>query len=210
MSTSPPKSNADRSLPRLVSVRKSVQKQARFEGVLPLSSMDVLMSAVEGCQSASASVSFSRSESGAIQLQVMASAEVDMTCQRCLRISRHSLSSDSLLSVVRHDEEARQRLADIEPLVLDEDELDLHDLVIQELSLVLPIVPMHSGEALASCERHAASSLAEVSDTVLHSASDESVEGVEPASDTDMRKPFAGLGQLIADSASKDQPAGDK
>lgn len=71
-------------------------------------------------------------------------AKVNAVCQRCLGGVEVELTSTFSLAVVWNDEQAKVLPKDIDPLILDEDELvDLVDIVEEELLLSLPYVNYH-------------------------------------------------------------------
>jgi uncharacterized protein len=108
----------------------------------------------------------------AVELDV--SAEVVLTCQRCLGPLRRTLESASRLAFA--EEGAPELPSDYEAVGSDPRKLDLAALVEDELLLALPLIPQHdAGERCA-----------------VPGAKD---EGEETAAG--MRRPFAGLKDLM-------------
>ena len=104
-------------------------------------------------------------------------ADVVLTCQRCLGPMRRSLASESQLVFA---EEGAAELPDgFEAVGVDPRKLDLAALVEDELLLAVPIIPQHdAGEA---CQ-------------LPDAAAGEDEEGAAAA---EMRRPFAGLKDLL-------------
>ena len=105
-------------------------------------------------------------------------ADVVLTCQRCLGRVRRSLSSESQLAFA--DEGTTELPDGFEAVGGDPRKLDLAALVEDELLLALPIIPQH--EAGDACELPATSAAA--------------VAGPQ-AEAPEMRRPFAGLKDLL-------------
>ena len=104
-------------------------------------------------------------------------ADVLLTCQRCLGPMRRRLASESQL--VFADEGAPELPAGYEPVGGDPRKLDLAALVEDELLLAVPIIPQH--EAGEACQ-------------LPDAAADKDEEGAAAA---EMRRPFAGLKDLL-------------
>lgn len=205
-------------LPPMVSVRKSLQKSATYSGELPAESWQVLVPAVEHLESVTATIIFGIPENESRgQLEIDASAVATMICQRCLGDMAVRLEARSTLSMVRHDEEAKHRLKDIEPLVIDGDELDLHALVVEELSLQIPVVAKHQPNELTLCNQQLDERIdeAESSDYLSVNGNPELMVGDKaavPASSSqasqsvqETKRPFAELGKLLAGQDSAGQ-----
>ncbi len=212
---------ASRLLPRLISVRKSFQKSAVYSGGLPEESWQVLVPAVERLDDISAEILFRVPENDHRgEVVVEARAVATMVCQRCLGDVSVELVAKSTLSVVRHDEEARSRLQDIDPLIVEQDEYDLHALVIEELSLQLPVVARHPQSEIELCDEQLKERLehAESKDylnvmSTVDGSSTSAASGREgqassdAASRLDTTRPFADLGQMLSEQAAATDPA---
>src|SRR5690606_1403033 len=64
-------------------------------------------------------------------------------CQRCLEQVMLSLDAECDVGFVTSDEAAKNLPRHYEPVIVDEEALDLHALIEDELLLALPAVPMH-------------------------------------------------------------------
>jgi uncharacterized protein len=105
-------------------------------------------------------------------------ADLVLTCQRCLGPMQRKLSLES--NLVFADEDAPELPGDFEAIGGDPRKLDLAALVEDELLLGLPLIPHHeAGEACA----------------MATSAAGGAVESVGEA--PEMRRPFAGLKDLL-------------
>ena len=103
-------------------------------------------------------------------------ADVVLTCQRCLGPMHRRLASESQL--VFADEGAPELPAGFEPVGGDPRKLDLAALVEDELLLAVPIIPQHGeGEACV--------------------LPDGATGGDEEGAAAEMRRPFAGLKDLL-------------
>ena len=70
-------------------------------------------------------------------------AVVQVQCQRCLETMELNLRSEFVLGVVESDEMAGQLPAELEPLIAEGREIDLHVMIEDELIMALPPFPVH-------------------------------------------------------------------
>jgi uncharacterized protein len=132
-------------LPHTVSTRKAVTRGACYSGALGAQELPRLADVLDPENGAAvhASLRFGRDDEDRQTVQVETQATVVLECQRCLGRFPCELESRSELAIVRNDEEARQLPARYEPLLAGE-ETDLWEIVAEEVSLALPVVPLHS------------------------------------------------------------------
>jgi uncharacterized protein len=79
--------------------------------------------------------------------QVALEAEVEMTCQRCMRPMRMRIEADSPVLIVESERAAEDVPPGAETFLAPEGRLSIAALVAEELMLALPIVPMHESGA---------------------------------------------------------------
>lgn len=65
-----------------------------------------------------------------------------LTCQRTLEVFDWPLDTPFEWVMVRNEAEEERLLADADPLMLDEDQLQLHEAIEDEVLLALPLVPL--------------------------------------------------------------------
>jgi len=95
-------------------------------------------------------------EQGWPAAQVALEAEVEMTCQRCMRPMRVRIEADSPVLIVESERAAEDVPAGAETFLAPEGRLSIAALVAEELLLALPIVPMHEfGASCAAAEPEA-------------------------------------------------------
>lgn len=91
-----------------------------------------------------AKLSFGRDEEGRDMVATTVSAEIAVTCQRCLRAMPLALHSSNILAVVWSDDQARHLPRRLDPwIVADGEDGDLWGLVEEELILALPAYSYH-------------------------------------------------------------------
>ena len=73
-----------------------------------------------------------------------ASTQVVLRCQRCLQPMTVSLIGEFSLAAVRTEQEFEQLPRDLDPLLLEDGEIALEQLIEDELLLLLPIIPRHA------------------------------------------------------------------
>lgn len=88
-------------------------------------------------------LSFDRDEQGISAMHGHYRVEVALMCQRCLEQVVLELDAECDVGFVASDEAAKNLPRHYEPVILDDEALDLHELIEDELLLALPVVPMH-------------------------------------------------------------------
>ena len=135
-------------LPSTLDVRKAAARGVSISGALKpldLPRFHSLLASDSG--SINVQLAFSRDEENRNLVSVAASAEVQVSCQRCLQPMDLSLSSDNTLAVVWSDDQARHLPRHLDPLVLGEEPCRLWELIEDELILALPAFSYHNTEA---------------------------------------------------------------
>ena len=131
-------------LPARVDALRSCQQRLTYRGAVPLAGMGRLATQMVDASGAAEAVwQFGMDEQGRKTLQGEVTASVSMSCQRCLGPIRVPVRSEVSLALVWDDEQAAQLPRQLEPIVLESNELDLHELVEDELLLSVPLVPLH-------------------------------------------------------------------
>lgn len=135
-------------LPKTFDPRKFARQGLQFEGTLALKQFDRLVASLADDQSeVRVFLHFYMSEDHRVVLEGHVESDLKMICQRCLNVADVSVRSDLSLMGVWTDEQAAALPADYEPLLLQEEPMELIPLLEEELLLSLPIVPYHPPEA---------------------------------------------------------------
>lgn len=79
-------------------------------------------------------------------------ATVKMNCQLCLKPMTIALQQNFELMVVEDDEEAAEILENYEPLLVQQDRVQLKELIEDEAILALPMAPSHDLDD--NCQQH--------------------------------------------------------
>lgn len=69
--------------------------------------------------------------------------QVALVCQRCTELDKVLIASEFRFALLRNEEGIRNLPESYEPIVLEEPELDIYELIEEELILSLPIVYYH-------------------------------------------------------------------
>ena len=126
-------------LPTTLDVRKAAVRGLGISGVvspLDLERFRPLLADDEG--SIQAELSFSRDEEHRHLVHVSVTADVVVTCQRCLEAMQTHLTNENTLAVVWTDEQAGQLPRHLDPLIVEEQSCNLWELVADELILAMP------------------------------------------------------------------------
>ncbi|MDA8828026.1 YceD family protein [Luminiphilus sp.] len=128
-------------LPQTVEVRTLAAREVALAGVVDPAKLTRLSTAIVAVNNPVAD--FYRDEEARYVLALQVSAEVLVTCQRCLSTLEQTVASETQLAVVWTDEQAGQLPPRYEPLVADA-EIELWEVVEDELLLALPTFSYHS------------------------------------------------------------------
>jgi uncharacterized protein len=134
-------------LPSTLDVRKATARGVGIRGMLKpldLQRFRSLLASDDGV--IQAQLSFTRDEENRHIISLAVTAEVMVTCQRCLELLSISLACDDTLAVVWTDEQAALLPRHLDPLVVEEEACSLWDVVEDELILALPAFSYHSTE----------------------------------------------------------------
>jgi len=134
-------------LPSTLDVRKAAVRGVSIRGTLKpldLPRFRALLADDEGA--IQAALTFSRDEENRYLIHLETTAEVVLTCQRCLEPLPQSLACENTLAIVWTDEQAAHLPRHLEPLVVDGETGSLWDVVEDELILALPSFSYHNTE----------------------------------------------------------------
>jgi len=160
-----------------------------YEGAIALADLPRLAPLLASPEGEAAFVlAFSMDEKRRPSVRVKVQARLVIECQRCLGPMWHDVDSESSLAVVAGPDEAERLDDDVDPLLVEDGQLELRSLVEDELILAIPPAPMHEAD---ECEVELAS--VNVSDTAAAEIEDE-----------DEPNPFAVLAALKSDRQNSD------
>ncbi|MDP2284015.1 MAG: YceD family protein [Pseudohongiella sp.] len=167
------------SLPLTLDPQKVFRQKLQVNGQLPVASLKRLCESLldeEG--TVSASLLFEVDMERRFRIRGNASAEVSVTCQRCLQPMKLQLEDKIDLVLVSTDAQSKALPVNLDPWFCGEDEmLSPADIVEEQLILAMPIVSMH------------------VRCIDVNSAQDETVKN-QIESETARKNPFAVLAGL--------------
>ena len=166
-------------LPTTLDVRKAAVRGLGVKGVLTPLDLQRFRPLVAGDEGTiQVEMSFFRDEEHRHLVRVVVTADVSVTCQRCIEAMPAHWSSDNVLAIVWTDEQASQLPRQLDPLIVGEEPCNLWELVEDELILAMPPFSYHDTD---DCRKR----IAAFSDPVA----DEGEGGEEP-------NPFNVLAQL--------------
>lgn len=148
-----------RHLPDLVDPLAWVEKGGHWQGKVPLARLSRLAGMIVNPGSeAEVDLSFGREgQVAAITGKVWANLEV--ICQRCLEPLQINVCSAVKLGVVNSIDEGNRLPEPYEPLLLEQRQIPLSDIVEDELILAIPPIPRHVHCELASLRSKAVEAL---------------------------------------------------
>lgn len=140
-----------RQLPDTINVKKLTEQGVRLKGELRVSKLTRTLEAVQSALGdIQLELAFRKDEQGMRVAEGEASCRVNLLCQRCLKPYEHLLEVNLSLAFIYTEAQLEQLPSNYEPVLLDDDNAQLVDLIEDDLILGLPIVPLHSDERCQS------------------------------------------------------------
>ncbi|MGC1510668.1 hypothetical protein FT643_00915 [Ketobacter sp. MCCC 1A13808] len=130
-------------LPTTIKPVKLARKEGKLVGYMPLKQLTAL---VADCATDDGRVEadLALHMNGARpEIHGTAKAALQLVCQRCLEPVEVEIDIKVALGVAQTEEQVNQMPGDLEPFMLEEEEIPLASLLEQELILALPIVAYH-------------------------------------------------------------------
>ena len=141
-------------LPDSVDFLKQVERNACFEGVWPVSDFSRLAEVVCSNQGeVTARLKFA-TRAGTNCLDGHVQAELELRCERCLEPVKRHIESGFRFGLITREDEADALPKEFEPLLAQNYELSLIELVEDEILLSLPIVARHDEECSEILQKH--------------------------------------------------------
>lgn len=137
-----------RNFPDRVRPEKVAAAKRTFAGQMGLLAMPRLaevLASPEPSDEVSFEIDFGVDGHGQLIADVAIKGQVPLICQRSLERFYMAVASQSRLGLVRTIEEAGQLPDDYEPMLMDEEDVALAQLVEEELLLSVPLVPVKPG-----------------------------------------------------------------
>lgn len=132
------------SLPERISPLRMARGGESLDGRISVARMSRLRALlVDGEAQAAVRLRFDSDDAGRARIDGRVTAELLLTCQRCLQPVLVEVSSDLHLALVTSDAAAESVQEPYEPLLLKQEPVSLPALVEDELLLALPIVALH-------------------------------------------------------------------
>jgi uncharacterized protein len=133
-------------LPKQADLHKFAAQGKEIEGQLPVSKMPrLLLSLADDSGTVTYSLKFVFEQSRIPTVRGRLHANVQVTCQRCLKAKPQELDSEIALGVVRNNEQAQQLPRSLDPLlVASEETVSLLEVMEDELIISVPATNYHN------------------------------------------------------------------
>jgi uncharacterized protein len=132
-------------LPKIVDPRKLAEREVRITGQASIEKMPRLASYLcEESDVIDVNLLFSLDELRIRTITGDAKGHVHMTCQRCLEAVEVDVQAEFNLAIAFNEEKAKQLPRYYDPLIVEDEEIELLQVVEEELILSLPLVPYHA------------------------------------------------------------------
>lgn len=130
-------------LPARFKAAEAVARRQTLRGSLPVSQLSRLGEALSGSAGAlQVELSFDRYPRAVGRVHGRIRGLLPLTCQRTLEVFFWPLDAAFEWVMVRSEAEEERLLADADPLILEDDQLKLHEAIEDEVLLALPLVPL--------------------------------------------------------------------
>ena len=131
-------------LPITIRPLKLARQQGKLKGYMPLQQLPSLMAdCLDDTGNLEADLQLDMQGRWPVMSGTV-SASVKMTCQRCLEAVDVPLQANISLGFSQSEEALEEMPENLEPYLLEEEEIPLADVLEQELILALPIVAYHA------------------------------------------------------------------
>lgn len=135
-------------LPQLIEPRKLAQQQLQLVGYIKPEDLPRVVTATLNLAPVDCELRFRLDEQYRRLIEGKLNAEIEVSCQRCMGALPLSVDVDVRLAVVRDEEEAKALPASLDPLIVDEAETSLYELVEEELLLNIPLINRHEHDCI--------------------------------------------------------------
>ena len=134
----------DERLPVHIDPLRMAETGRLLEGGYSLEEMDRLHdSLLDSSGKVAVSLEFGVDAEGIRYMKGRLQTELTLQCQRCMQAMQQPVDTAFALGLVRGNEAAEQLPSHYEPLLVEEENLFLRDIIEDELLLALPLVAMH-------------------------------------------------------------------
>ena len=134
-------------LPKTLDVRKAATRGVTVSGTVKPADLERFRSILaDDAGTIGAEFTFSRDEENRYLIHVLVTAQVMVTCQRCLDDMPTSVSSENTLAAVWTDEQAEHLPRYLDALIVADEPSSLWELVEDELILAMPAFSYHEAE----------------------------------------------------------------
>ncbi len=134
-------------LPELIDPWHWAELGKRISGRIETTRLKRLADLIGGAApEAEVELALGRDDQGRVIVSGRVGVELMLQCQRCLELMPYPLDVRFRLAVVESPGEAERLPESLDPLLIDEGELRVLDVIEDELLLSLPLVPRHASE----------------------------------------------------------------
>ncbi len=123
---------------------KCIEQDAEFSGSIAVSKLGRLQDFLQGDDGeAQVEIQFGHDDMGIPLLRGQCQAKVHMTCQRCMNPVEVDVQTRFELGIVFSDEKAKHLPKQYEPVIVENDSLELLPVIEDEMILSLPMFAYH-------------------------------------------------------------------
>jgi uncharacterized protein len=131
-------------LPKTLDPIKLAKQQSRLSGELPLSMCNRLQDIDDQANHvAQVDLQFGQDDSRLYFIKGELKATVNLQCQRCNAPMQYTIDTSFALSPVTSEERAKTLSERYDPVFMNDEVIDIHAMIEDEILLALPMVPKH-------------------------------------------------------------------
>lgn len=133
----------DRQIPVKLKAHEAVANRQKLEAMLPVTALPRLSAAIAGpAEALKVIVQFDPHPKTVGRVSGSIHGQLPLICQRSLEVFLWPLETRFEWVMVRDEDEEDRLLADVDPVMLEEEQLLLRDAIEDEVLLALPIAPL--------------------------------------------------------------------
>jgi uncharacterized protein len=139
-------------LPIHVNPQRLSENSVSLHGLFPIAKMDRLKPSLTQPEGdVEVTVNFGVDAEGLRFMKGQMKTHLTLQCQRCMEPLKHEILADFAFGMVKNEEKAKRLPSHYDPIIVEDQDLNLQDVIEEELIISLPIVPAHE---LDDCKVH--------------------------------------------------------
>jgi uncharacterized protein len=134
-------------LPIHVNPGRLAENAVSLRGLFSIAKMDRLKTSLQMPEGdVEVQIHFGVDQQGLRYIKGQMHTSLTLQCQRCMEALEHEIIADFAYGMVSNEEKAKKLPSHYDPIIVEDQDLNLQDVIEEELIISLPIVPLHASE----------------------------------------------------------------